>query len=53
MGSMVMGIRVVSEVDIWLPDQISVSPMGWRSAASRVATFLHMNEGHVAYPLVV
>ncbi len=50
---MTMGIRVVREVEIWFPDQISVSPMGWRSAARRVATFLPMTEGHVACPLVV
>jgi hypothetical protein len=46
-----MEILAVMEADILLPDQISVSPMGLRSAVRSVATFLSMTEGHLAWPL--
>jgi hypothetical protein len=43
----------VREVEIWFPDQISVSPRGWRSANINVATFLPITDGQVAWPLWV
>ncbi len=52
-SSVAMGILDVIVFDIWLPDQISMLPMGCRSAASRVATFLPMTDGHMARPLCV
>jgi hypothetical protein len=48
-----MGSLEVMEVDIWLPAQIVVSPIGWRFAVSNAATFLPMTEGQVACPLCV
>jgi hypothetical protein len=35
------------EVDIWLPDQISGPPTGWRSAVSRVAMLRATIEKHM------
>jgi len=52
-SSVMMGSLDVMEVDIWLPAQIAVSPIGWRFAVSSVATFLPMTEGQVACPLFV
>jgi hypothetical protein len=52
-SSIVMGICVAREVEIWLPDQISVSPSGCRSAVIIVAAFLPITEGQVAWPLWV
>ncbi len=52
-SSIVMGICVVREVEILFPDQISVSPRGWRSAVINVAAFLQITEGQVAWPLWV
>jgi hypothetical protein len=43
----------VMEMDIWLPAQIVVSPIGWRSAMINVAKFLPMTEGQVTCPLCV
>ncbi len=48
-----IGILAVIEADVWLLDQISVSPMGYKSAVSSVATFLPMTEGHVTWLLWV
>jgi hypothetical protein len=36
----------VSEVEIWLPDQISGPPSGWRLAVSNVLMFLATMDGH-------
>ncbi len=52
-SSVMIGIMVVMESEIWLPDQISVLPMGCKSAVSSVATFLPIIDGHVAWPLWV
>ncbi len=52
-SSVVIGILDVIVVDICLPDQISMPPMGCRSAVSRVATFLPITDGNVARPLCV
>jgi hypothetical protein len=41
------------EVAIMLPFQISMSPMGCRSAVRSVATFRSMTDGQVACPLRV
>ena len=49
----VMGICVVREVEIWFPDQISVSPRGCRSAVINVAAFMPITDGQVAWPLWV
>ena len=49
--SVVIGILDVMEVEIWLPAQVVVSPIGWRFAVSSVATFLPMTNGQVACPL--
>ncbi len=40
-----IGILVAMEVDIWLPDQISGPPTGWRSAISKVAMLLASMDG--------
>ena len=41
----VIGILVAIELAIWLPFQIYMSPIGWRSAVSCVDTFLPMTDG--------
>ncbi len=35
------------ELEIWLLDQISGPPMGWRSAKSRVAMLRAINDVHI------
>ena len=52
-SSVTIGILDVMEVEIWLPDQISVVPMGCKSAVSTVPTFLPITDGYVAWPLWV
>jgi len=52
-SSVMIGILVVMEAEIWLPDQISAVPMGCKSAVSSMATFLSIIDGHVAWPLWV
>ncbi len=52
-SSVVMGSLEVMDVDIWLPSQIIVPPVGWRYVVSRVATFLPLTDGQVACPLCV
>ena len=52
-SSVMIGILAVTEVKIWLPDQISAVPMGCKSAVSSVATFLPIIDGQVAWPLWV
>ena len=52
-SSVMIGILVVMDSEIWLPDQIYVLPMRCRSAVSSVATFLPITAGHVAWPLWV
>ena len=52
-SSIMIGILVVIDADIWLLDYISDSPMGCKSAVISVATFLPMTDGHVAWLLWV
>ncbi len=52
-SSVMIGILAVMESEIWLPDQISALPMGYKSAVSSVATFMPISDGHVAWPLWV
>ncbi len=40
-------MREEMEVEIWLPDQISGPPVGWRSAKSRVAMLRAITDVHV------
>ena len=47
-----MGIWVERLVEIWFPDQIFGPPVGWRSAARRVAMFLAIIEGQSGDPLL-
>ena len=52
-SSVMIGILDVMEAEICLPNQISVAPMGCKSALSSVAPFLPITDGHVAWPLRV
>ena len=42
-----MGMSEEMDVEIWLPDQISRPPVGWRSARSRVAMLRATTDVHI------